>query len=312
MKELRIAILKTLFYADVFDFPLKKEEAWEYLIGNLKLKTKNEKRQLKIKNLVKTKIIEEKAGFYFLKGRGKIIEIRKKREKESRRKLKIAKKAAQLVKIIPTVKMVAVTGALAMKNSKKKDDIDFLIVSEKSKLWTTRFLVTILIEIFAKRRRPKDKNITDKICLNMFLDEEHLAVPKKEQDLFSAHEVIQLKPLWEKDSIYQKFLIANRWVERFLPNVTKELKAKSEKRKAATKSLKLQSKKLLALSCSFKFCILSFTLFEKILKHFQLFYMRKKRTTEVVSNGIIRFHPQDARNWILKAYKKRLKNYDFF
>jgi len=40
--------------------------------------------------------------------------------------------------------------------------------------------------------------------------------------------------------------------------------------------------------------------------------MRKKRTTEVVSDGIIRFHPQDARNWILKAYKKRLKNYDFF
>ena len=52
----------------------------------------------------------------------------------------------------------------------------------------------------------------------MFLDERHLQIPKKEQDLFSAHEVCQLKVIWEKDGIYQKFLKENQWVRQFLPN----------------------------------------------------------------------------------------------
>ncbi|TSC53191.1 MAG: hypothetical protein LiPW16_466, partial [Microgenomates group bacterium LiPW_16] len=30
----------------------------------------------------------------------------------------------------------------------------------------------------------------------------------------------------------------------------------------------------------------------------QLKYMNPRRTTEVISEGIIRFHPQDARKWV--------------
>ena len=253
------------------------------------------------KKLIKTEKIKEKDNFYFLRGREKIVETRKKREKESRKKLEIAKRTAGFLKIIPTVKMVAVTGALAMNNSKKEDDIDFLIVSEKNRLWITRFLATILMEIFGKRRRPKNKNITDKICLNMFLDEEHLTVLQKEQDLFTAHEVIQLKPLWEKDNIYQKFLIANKWVEEFLGNAIVKLQN--------SKIPKFQNKKFLALSWNCKLCTLSFALFENALKHFQLFYMRKRRTTEVISDNIIRFHPKDARVWVLKKYQERIKKW---
>ncbi len=39
----------------------------------------------------------------------------------------------------------------------------------------------------------------------------------------------------------------------------------------------------------------------------QLKYMAKKRTTEVVEKGRLRFHPQDARTWVLPEYQKRLK-----
>jgi len=47
-------------------------------------------------------------------------------------------------------------------------------------------------------------------------------------------------------------------------------------------------------------------LVETSLKKFQLWYMRNRRTTEVIKNGVIRFHPEDARVWVMEKYKERL------
>jgi hypothetical protein len=46
---------------------------------------------------------------------------------------------------------------------------------------------------------------------------------------------------------------------------------------------------------------------EALARWLQLKYMASKRTTEVIETGRLRFHPQDARNWVLKEYQKRLK-----
>lgn len=114
--------------------------------------------------------------------------------------------------------MVAVTGNLAMDNAEKNDDIDLLIVTARKRLWLTRLLTNFLVEIVANRRRPNDKEVKDKICLNMFLTEDHLKIPLKEQNLFTAHEVCQLKLLWQRKNSYQKFIQKNLWSQKFLPN----------------------------------------------------------------------------------------------
>jgi len=49
-----------------------------------------------------------------------------------------------------------------------------------------------------------------------------------------------------------------------------------------------------------------FTKLEALARWLQLKYMASRRTTEIVEPGRIRFHPQDARAWVLKEYKKRL------
>lgn len=48
---------------------------------------------------------------------------------------------------------------------------------------------------------------------------------------------------------------------------------------------------------------------EAISRRLQLKYMRARRTTEVIEPGRIRFHPHDCREWVLKEYKKRIKNF---
>ncbi len=49
------------------------------------------------------------------------------------------------------------------------------------------------------------------------------------------------------------------------------------------------------------------TQLEALAQKGQLRYMEPRRTTEVIEPGRIRFHPQDAREWILKEYQSRLK-----
>lgn len=49
------------------------------------------------------------------------------------------------------------------------------------------------------------------------------------------------------------------------------------------------------------------TKLEALAQRAQLRYMNPRRTSEVVEPGRIRFHPQDAREWVLKEYNSRLK-----
>jgi len=217
MEKLQKAILKTLAYADVFGYPLISKELYRFLIADEVFSSVSFRRAF-MRIVANEKQIDTNGEYFFLRGKKEVVVLRKKREGWSREKLEIAQKVANWLKIIPTIKMVAITGALAMNNSDKEDDIDLLIVTSKNRLWLTRFLTVLLVELVANRRRPGDKDVEDKICLNMFLDEDHLEIPEKEQDLFSAHEVCQLKPIWSKDNVYQEFITQNQWYQKFLPN----------------------------------------------------------------------------------------------
>ena len=212
------AILKTLVYSDIFNFPLKKQEIWDALIWEEKPLPKFSDFEKELESLKKTRKIKSDKGFFFVFNNKKAIVLRKKREKYSKEKLKVAKKTGFWLKAVPTIKMVAITGSLAVLNSEKQDDIDFLIVSSENKLWITRALATLAIELVAKRRRPNQVEIKDKICLNMFLDEKALKFQKQRRDLFSAHEISQVALLWERNNCFKNFKKNNLWVKDYLPN----------------------------------------------------------------------------------------------
>lgn len=253
------ALRITIVYADIFDYPMSEEELRYWCVYRVLPKR-------------------------YVPRSTKRLAIRHRRASYSRRKWEIAKRIMWL-RIIPTIECIGVTGALAMNNADKKDDIDFLIISKPGTLWLTRFLVTVILDCFSLRRRPGDRQYSDKICLNMFMTTDALAVPPKERDLFTAHEVLQMKPLWDQRGTYQAFLNANRWAKKFLPT------AWASKVKRSIFTIRRSA--------------LSF--FEPAARVLQLWYMRNRRTTEVVSDTVIRFHPVDAREWIYRALQKRLR-----
>jgi hypothetical protein len=212
MTRTQQAILRTLAYADVFAYPLTLKELHLFLIGRKINQTDLTKELKGLKN------ISQKQGFFYLQNQEKNFTLRQKRKKASQEKLKIAQRVAGWLKMIPWIKMVGITGNLAMSNADEKDDIDLLIITSKDRLWLSRLSAILITELLGKRRRPNQKSVADKICLNMFLDENHLPIPQKEQSLPTAHEICQLRPLFDKDHFYQKFVQQNQWLAKFLPN----------------------------------------------------------------------------------------------
>lgn len=290
-KDLRIAVLKTLAYADVFDYPLTEGEVWRFLISNKKFSYQSIQRVLNAQN----KLIIAKHGYYSFKNRTHIIDKRIKKELYVDQKMKIAHKISSYLFHLPTVLLIGVSGGLAIRNAEKKDDIDLFVVTKTSTLWISRLILLVFLEMFGVRRKRGDKNVENKICLNMLIDQSVLGLPKKRQNLYTAHEVVQMKPIFDRDQTYQKFLNANAWVEKFLPNTLT--------------GIRNQQRPLFIIHYSRLAAKRALFILEWLAKKVQLWSIKKHRTTEIISDSFLAFHPFDYEDKTLNAYKKRLNQY---
>lgn len=229
-------IYTTLAYYDGMDYPMTAFEAWKYLI-NVKCQMSQPKAGPPLAENVKSdleekrtltdvitglddyelrKLIEEYQGFYFLRGRKDLVKKRISRNKIAVGKLKRLRKVAWFLRCVPFIRMIGVTGRLAMKHAEKSSDWDVLIVLKGGKIWTGRTLVTGFLHLIGKRRYAD--LIKDRICLNHFITDNSLEVATKEKfALFSAHEFSFVFPIFDT-GIFQKFQLQNSWIKDFEVN----------------------------------------------------------------------------------------------
>ncbi len=205
------AILATLAYHDIFNYPLAQTEIHRYMIGE---KISLPSLQKALAGLTDSKKVQKTGDYYHLRRRSNITAVRKRRRVYSNSKYKKALLFKKILSTIPFIKLIAITGALSMDNSARDDDIDLLIISQRDKLWTTRFVANILLAPL--RRSPNSPNSADRACLNMFIDESALGL--KDKNLYTAHELAQLKPIYNKDKTYSKLIKSNLWLYDYLPN----------------------------------------------------------------------------------------------
>ncbi len=296
----RDAILTAVSYADIFDYPLTEEELQTWLPFRFSLKRPRLARQGEaLKQFCVGNIT-----YYSLRSVKHLVALRNKRQQWSADKWTRARAIATLLRCIPTISLVGVTGGLARSNARKDDDIDFFIITAPKTLWVTRALATILLDILHLRRRPTDTKVNNLVCLNMFMSKDGVSVPKKERDLFNAHEVLLMTPVWEWGDTYRKFLQANRWVEKFLPNAWRAI---SNKQKAIGEN---QNYRPAFYIISYRLSLIAYHFFEPLARTIQLWYMKNRRSTEVVTDKVIRFHPRDARVWIRSALGRRLAHFN--
>lgn len=211
-------IFSTIAYYDVLEYPLTLLETWKYLMQPVEGKLNEEKISLgnvyERLNSKETKIfLENYQGFYFIKGRKKLVPQRIAREKISQKKIQLVRDLVSKLKFSPFVRMVAITGRVAMKNAVPKSDLDLMVVIEKEKIFTGRFFFTTLVHFLGKRRYAK--KIKNRACLNYFITSDSLEVIYK--DIFSSSEYFFILPIFGKET-FQKFYEKNRWIEKHRVN----------------------------------------------------------------------------------------------
>lgn len=273
------AVIQTLLYFDMFDYPLTREEIEKFLSSKLS--------STELDESLKSKKIYKQGDYFVVAGRENIVTTRLERERISNAKLHKAKRAILPLRFIPTILFIGVSGSLAMKNGKKEDDIDLFIITKPQTLWLSRLLVNSLMLLRGNLRRFRGQHTQDTICTNMWIDTDHFHFSNERQNIYTAHEIVQLLPIINKDNIYEQFLWSNEWVRKFFPRFQIE-----------EKKIKLSYRNSVFLRY-----------LESFAEKFQLFYMQKHRTTEIVTKGFVAFHPNDYTNPVLQKWKEQQKKW---
>jgi hypothetical protein len=199
-----VAILKTLSYSDLFDYALTREEVFRFLIG-VRTSRSEVDRALDDHSRLDGSVARLD-DFVTLSARQDLVTRRAYWRRAARAQLPRARAYARLLAHFPYVRMVALTGGLAMENA-RDNDIDYLIITAPGRLWLVRGLTVALVRLARLRG--------DHLCPNFLLTENAIAIP--DENLYTAHEIVQMIPLFGAN-VYDRFREQNRWTEHYLPN----------------------------------------------------------------------------------------------
>jgi len=268
--KIKEATQEVVAFFDLFDYPLTSYEIWQYLNVKCELSEVMEvlepllnsplgpsyassyaeamadkKASEDKKGGELSEVIKSKNGFYFLKGREKIIKTRLKRYNYTDQKMKRALRVTRLFKVIPWIKMAAVGNIIGAHNLKNVSDIDLFIISEKNRIWITRFFCVLITKLLGLR--PKAGREQNKICLSFFISEEGMdlrGLMLKEhfnkqrdcdiassanaegalrndtikKDIYFIYWLAGLVIIYDSNKVYEKFIRVNSWIKESLPN----------------------------------------------------------------------------------------------
>lgn len=187
-------------YADVFDYPLTAAEIHRYCA----VKASFTSLYAEIQQLG---FLSQTGLFYTLQGREALVPLRTRREELSARLWPHAIHYGRAISSLPFVRMVAVTGSLAVNNAESQADIDYFLVVEPGRLWTCRALALALGRLAARQGLN--------LCPNYIVTTNALSFP--DRSLYAAHEITQMVPLSGLE-VYAEIRRLNAWVGNFLPN----------------------------------------------------------------------------------------------
>lgn len=191
---LKMAVKKTIKYAAKFESYVNKREIKERLISK-KIYSEEEIRR----------VLKE-------------LSWKNKRNEWYESKLNKAKNLAEKIKVdFGEILFLGVSGSVASGHPKKDDDIDLLIITKANKLWKNRLkLRWWMFKKGIPHRKYEQKEEGDEFCFNLWLDENYLLLPSNRQNLKNSIDLILLKPLINKESVYEKFILANSWAKKWV------------------------------------------------------------------------------------------------
>ncbi len=204
--EIEGAVLATVAYSDVFDFPVERGDLHRFLVG---VAASSARVDDAVGHLIAEGRLESGAGgtLVFLPGRDEVVDVYGDRVERATHMWPRAERWARVIGRVPFVRMVAVTGGLACDSVADHDDIDYFIVTTPGRLWTARLMVVAVVRLA--------RLFGDDLCPNYLVAEDSLAFG--ERSLYVAREIAQSVPL-VNPALWSELREQNRWTDGFVPN----------------------------------------------------------------------------------------------
>ncbi|MFA6272173.1 MAG: hypothetical protein WC693_03620 [Patescibacteria group bacterium] len=311
--ELEKAIMATFCYFDSFDYPLTLMEIakWLFTGGSGRKYSLREILEVLEQSPAISKKIETERGFYFLSGRGNTVEIRKQRYRLAEGKMKRAVRVAKILRYIPFVNMIAVCNNLAYSNASNLSDIDVFVILKRNRLWQTRFFVSVATHLMRMRRHHRI--ISNRICLSFYITDEHLNLEQlmiKPLDPYFIYWYGQLVPIYDHQNSFSNLVAANKWIEKYLPNLIINKPVLRRSVKDTEWSLAVKKLQETVLGGSFGNYV------EKILKKIQKKKMISNKesklwensTAVIIKDDILKFHENDRRRQYAEKFISKLES----
>lgn len=321
--HLDASVLATLTYHDLLNLPLTSVQVWRYLLRprgsvqegkrasveeNMRTRTRSHAPTLgsveqSLRRLVEQETVDTEHGFFVFADRQELIADWPAKHARSQKKWRRLRRIVVWFQLIPFLRGVAGTGSLAFDNTKPTSDLDVLIIAAPNRVWTVRFFLTVLLDLFRLRRRPHGMT-RDRVCLNHYLAADTLSFPY--QSLYTALEYARMVPLLGEETCWA-FRAANRsWMEHYLVQVFPDT---IRHRKSLPSYLVLRG--LQRLFESILFSSLGNAL-ERFLASFQRTRIARSETTREPQGRVVatdtraEFHPQSREAPILAAFNTRM------
>lgn len=273
---LEISVLKTLWYKQIFNCPMSLYEIKHFLVDQ-KIETREELKNT-VNELFRKNLIEFGSGKYYFKHLHDALNPA--RKSNSVELINTSKEIIKNLSTIPWIKLISITGSVSALNANKNDDIDIFIIAEKNRVWLTRAFVVFMLKTMKAYRSEKD--YAGKICPNIIIDESKLEWPKHRQNIYTANEILMMRPVYNKHETYIKFLNSNAWLNQFFPNFTWDQNLNNS-------SKEIPQSKILNIA-------------EWIIQQLQKLYMARKKTTEITKPKFIHFNKFDWSQKILDEF----------
>src|SRR5262249_42173621 len=150
MDRHELAIVRTVVYASLFDYPLTIDQLRESLIGVSMTREEILARYESSRALRST--IEHRDGFFYPVRRSELVAERRRREARSRAFLARHARLLNWICAIPFTRMVALSGSIAHLNLDERGDLDLFIVTRGRRVWMVSVAAILLTRLLGVRR----------------------------------------------------------------------------------------------------------------------------------------------------------------
>jgi|GEM_PF-2629047 len=165
--------------------------------------------------------IKTNNGFYYDARFCNLYNIKelKGRIKSSTKKIHLTRKLTKLLKTIPFIELIFITGSVASLNANINDDIDIFLVVKPKRVWITRLLEWIILNIHGIRRNncTSKESMSDKMDINYYKTSDNLELcPQNEA--FAMQFVDSILIFYRNIASYKNMIEHNAWISNYFPS----------------------------------------------------------------------------------------------